>query len=1405
MTQRPAVLFAAAVALSAMSAAAHADKPNYDRLNNMLEEKFAPPRSPPAEASRSLRESTGAPPPVTAPAPSPVVKSQGAPGKDGAAPSQARREKYDWVKPDAEVVKKRRLRRGDRKHRGKKPEGWYDSIKNKIWGQSSLLTPSPVLSPFVAAAMAAPITPVDAGSHGLVVRTGGTSGSAASQQVPVAKKNSYMIQLKQDASEEQIQELLRKYDLTITKVIGALGVITVEQNAAPDEPTRNLESSSDPTEKLNRILTPQIVQDLRKEPAVDAAFVNSLIAPRALRKRAGADVKIGDQSYAWRWTPGTTPDGNWGLKAMRMPALWSLLERYRAKHPDNQRPKVGIIDTGFTENANVKYNVAMGGYRPPLVRPDCETNHGTHVAGIIGAQQGAAPGVDGIVPDARLEAVAISAEFIGERDNLDADENWQAQAMLFSDVLSNTMVYLTDNLRTDDNLRVINVSLAYNFVARGVLGDADPDTIAGLKLHIAEQASVIRTMARLVENEVLFVVAAGNDSDGLDEPLHTRWASPFAWAGTYEWASGDPVRNIIVVEAFDREGLRAEFSNVGGHIAAPGVDIMSTLGGSTMPFGVCSGTSQAAPHVAALAALLFELEPSKTPEDVIAVIKSGAHPPSEVDGGAPRIDALRSAFELTVNTREMLADVDGSGTVDADDLKVFARHLGAIETAAATEAPFTEDLNGDGVVDDNECFYPRIDLNGDGQASVREAKNAKNPALKSDLAPIETFWAAGSEALRLAMTETGLSARVAHMLVASADGDAEPLPAQCRRRDGALIAANMPPLSGGTTTAPESGTPSAGAVTEAVPPQDGGDRSIPTVVIADAGTVGGSAPSADIRAEVSKGVEELKRENPELRVTINPATGLPSSISGFAPSPAALTAGARPGGEQTDEETRRIVESFLSTSGLTAALPTRNKKVELEYTGRRKDPDFPGRFIANVEQRVDGVKVFGSSAKLTVESSLGVTRFQGATSAAAIPDTKPTVPEGDAITAARRRLTELLRGSVNSPAPPLPMGPNPDTADAKAELTVFDPALLRAKIPGGTRLAWMVTIDSFRLFVDAKSGDVFHYYRDKPTGLIRRIYDLSGGSTDTAVVDEAGKPNGADVPSDAEQAFRYTGAVRDYFFLVFGRNSFDDNDQDGPNGGAPLESFVRYGTVRNAFWCPSKSYDCPKKNVMVFGPGYADAVDIVAHEMVHGIIAHEANLIYSDEPGAVNESIADIFAALIEFYAKGPSANWLIGENAPGFTLEQPLRSLAAPNLADPTGTSLFNKNANFSTANRGQPDHFDDVVRPEDPICASTWLNDNGCVHFNSGILNKFAYLIAEGGTHRGTAVEGLGRLKLARLTYRTLTVNLNQTASLVETAEGFLQSCLDLTTSKTSGFTESDCNQVLAAQQAVGLIYGS
>jgi thermolysin len=95
--------------------------------------------------------------------------------------------------------------------------------------------------------------------------------------------------------------------------------------------------------------------------------------------------------------------------------------------------------------------------------------------------------------------------------------------------------------------------------------------------------------------------------------------------------------------------------------------------------------------------------------------------------------------------------------------------------------------------------------------------------------------------------------------------------------------------------------------------------------------------------------------------------------------------------------------------------------------------------------------------------------------------------------------------------------------------------------------------------------------------------------------------------------------------------------------------------------------------------------------------------------------------------------------------------------------------------------------------------------VHFNSGILNKFAYLVSEGGTHRGVTVTGIGRKKLARITYRAMTVGLNQSSTLAHAANAFVESCFELAGAEIAGVIPANCEQVLASQQAVGLVVPS
>lgn len=1216
----------------------------------------------------------------------------------------------------------------------------------------------------------------------------GSAGQRAGKRVPVAKPNSYVIQLSPTASDTDIAALLKKYSLRITKMIAPLGVITVEIDpATTPETRRSLEAQpsaapQDTRSKLQNILEPPLIRDLRQEEIVDGAFVNSTMEAKHLPKPAGgATITVDGEVFSWRWNAGDGEDGNWGLKAIRIPPVWSVLAQHRKAHPEAKRPKIGVIDGGFTADNPMLPFASTENVRPLAFHtPGCGTHHGMHVAGIIGARQQGGPGIDGVVPEARIDAIAVDDAIVGDSGLVGVDEGWQVHALLFDDVLAKTLDYIYANLAEPDNLRVINISLGYNFVASNLLGEDHPKDVPGLALHIAHQSNLIRLMAGWVKDHVLFVVAAGNDSEDRAEPIEAKWASPFAWAATQDSAAGDIPPNIIVVEAIDQDGLRAEFSNTGGHISAPGVDIMSTLAADRAPIGICSGTSQAAPHVAGLAAILFELAPDKSPAEIADVLRTSATPAKDGEANAATIDALEAVVKVAPESVRLLADLNGDGAVDAGDLALFSRQLDLLSSAATANAAFTEDLNGDGVIDDNECFWPRTDLNGSGHAAVSSQDARKLAGSdKTDLAAFEVSWSDTATPFGTAVAAAGLATRPDIYAVA---GRTPAAITQCRGLSSDLHVA---------AAATTEGTRGAGAG--------------PATPIAATATGGDGAPADGdakaVRSEVEHAVEELRKTHPNLRVTINPATGLPSSVMGLSPQPGAASLGAGRGdGELTEEETRRAVESYFGEGGLGTLHPSKNKRAKSEYIGRRKDPDFPDRYVADVEQRIDGVPVFGSTAKLTVSRALGVTKFSGTTSTADIASTTPKIAEGEAIAAARAKLGEVLRSAPDA-ARAFPLAPDPEKAEVeKPNLIVFDPALVGQTGPGKTRLAWLVTIDAFRIFVDAETGEAFYYYRDQQSGMLRRIFDLAQTTAfpGTVGVDEEKRMRAETLAPEALTAFRNAGIVRDYFFITFGRNSFDDKDG---SGGSPLEAYVRYGRTQNAYWCMTKSYDCPKGNVMVYGPGYADALDIVAHEMTHGIIAHEKNLLYLNEPGAVNESLADIFGALIELDARGAGGNWIIGEASPGFSITSPLRSLADPNLRDADGRSMFDRTARFSLANRGQPDHYSEVLTPDDKLCGSTAYNDNGCVHFNSGILNKFAYLIAEGGTHRGVTVAGIGRTKLARIAYRAMTVGLNQSSTLSHAASAFVEGCFELASAELAGLIPADCEQVMGSQRAVGL----
>lgn len=577
------------------------------------------------------------------------------------------------------------------------------------------------------------------------------------------------------------------------------------------------------------------------------------------------------------------------------------------------------------------------------------------------------------------------------------------------------------------------------------------------------------------------------------------------------------------------------------------------------------------------------------------------------------------------------------------------------------------------------------------------------------------------------------------------------------------------------------------------------------------GTAVPSAVAETVEAEVRAAIAAAKRTHPEISVKLDSGTGLPRRITGLKarPDPAAALAVTREaGGQPSEDSVRRAVEAFMATREISAAFPQKSAQAKRVIENIRRDPDIPGQAVAQVTQQVNGIPVFGSSAKFVVNSSLAVIDVTATFSTAAVNTTEPAISDQEAIQAARDTLKDMIEARKGDPGLDR-LGSGVEGLATKAERMFYDPALMRARgaRQGPVRLTWHVQMEAFHFFVDAVTGEVLYFYRDRPTLAVRRIFDLDGETAfpGTTLLDEQHGSGPEGLPDDARFAYENSGAVHDYFLGVLGRDSFDDSDGAGPKGGGALESYVRFGAMRNALWCKSKSFECPKADVMVYGPGFAGALDVVAHEVTHGVITYAANLIYTDEPGAVNESLADIFGALVEFHTRAGNGNWVIGETLPGASVEQPMRSMVSPNLATLDGRSLFNRNEAFSgMTNRGQPDNFADFVDRSDPICETTYDYFNGCVHFNSGILNKMAHLVGAGGEHRGTQVNGLGVEKLGRIAYRALTVRLNNSSGLLDAGEALVGACEDLATAAVAGIVKADCGEVEKARQAVGLSAG-
>lgn len=715
--------------------------PSDSRLRSLLEKNFNAPETPARSTTRSVAPKSK--PPAGArnqgaqnPKELLIIRPGGKVERVPVKKAPEKRSRLDLPAPDANL----------RKAADRGPIDTFWDYVRSLWepapdaGKPLTLTATATGTPKAAAPASRSITKI--------VQLADASKRMRSSKAFGVVPDVYLVHFKNTATEAQILNVVRKYKLKVVGKIPALGLIYVKRTTKRST-TRSLTGRTS-AQKPESVLNPAFLQQLRKEPGINAATVHSTVAPKTLPRPTSTTIEDDGRTFSWTWRPGVKDDGNWGLKRMRMPLVWQVLKTHRASQNAPKPATMGFLDSGFNYHGHLTYNVVHGlgpDRSLPFFEATCEASHGTHVAGIAGAAHGRGRGIDGIVPGARIDAIPLQADDLLHGLKEGVDEREGQHTMMFVTAIKDLVEYLRNNPVAEGAKRVINISLGFNWRTMSNEQDLSQDFANGdlvgqhKKSVVLSFASMLQQLLQPFEKDTLFVIAAGNDSEGLDPPLNAKWSSSFAYLGLESSPTFRRAPNFLVVEAVDRTGRRASFSNGGGQVSAPGVDIMSTIGGRASNYAICDGTSQAAPHVTALAAILMELSPTKTPAEIVEIITKSAIP-DPAGGTAPRIDAFEAAVRAEPKLLTALADLNADGTVDATDLALFKRHQVAMTTVfKSTLGSYFYDHNENGQVEDNEHWYPRIDLNGSGRIDLRDSrKGCLNGRPASDLDVIKRAW-----------------------------------------------------------------------------------------------------------------------------------------------------------------------------------------------------------------------------------------------------------------------------------------------------------------------------------------------------------------------------------------------------------------------------------------------------------------------------------------------------------------------------------------------------------------------------------------------------------------------------------------------------------------------------------------
>jgi len=476
-----------------------------------------------------------------------------------------------------------------------------------------------------------------------------------------------------------------------------------------------------------------------------------------------------------------------------------------------------------------------------------------------------------------------------------------------------------------------------------------------------------------------------------------------------------------------------------------------------------------------------------------------------------------------------------------------------------------------------------------------------------------------------------------------------------------------------------------------------------------------------------------------------------------------------------------------------ATVDTMLRSGDLDLRHAEADTLLSGRTHVRLQQLHRGVPVYGASLTRQTDDIGATLSIFGTTYSSIDIDARPvlTIDEAVAIVAARSGVhlgPERLPTLVVLPVQDgfrLAYRASAFTAEGGTEFFIDarDGAILEkldaAHRQSAVGIGTGVLGDQKKMSVSSATGSFTTSDLLRPPSLItfdmrenltRTLDFLNGritlGSADRAVDSDNTWTDGASVDAHA-----YAGYFYDYYFKRFGRRGIDDNNfrmlslvHTVPRDAVRAQSNAVIGTFYlNAFYAGS--------GVMVYGEGLpgnvtaggqqwnflSGALDVVAHELSHGVTDYTSGLIYRNESGALNESFSDMMGTAVEFYYQPPGSGAMQADY------------LIAEDVITPGGIRSMENPAAY-----GQPDHYSRrVILP--------LSSDNGGVHINSGIPNQAYYLAIEGGTNRtsGLSVQGVGvknREQIEKTIYRAFTQMMPSNATFAVARAVTIQAATDL-----------------------------